>query len=487
MRKILLLALATFFLAFTSSAQLPDGSIAPDWTFTDINGNSHTLYDDLDAGKTVIIDVMATWCGPCWSYAQTGALEDLWADHGPDGTDDLRIYMFEADDATNQADLEGTGANTTGDWISITPYPIIDNDGINGPYAIGYYPTIYTICPSRVLVESGQASAADHWSYIDDNCAAATESLDAGILAYLGETATCSGGDYIPSVRIQNLSASGTPLTACDINTYVDGTLNNTYNWTGSLDLYDFEDVTLPAITGISGAFNVECEVVYAGDTGTDNNSVSADVILGPEGDNNLTLEIQLDNWPDETTWEIEDASGTIIASGGPYTGQNDALIFETITAAAIECHKVTFFDSFGDGFYATQWGAPIDGYFKLTDSQGTVLAESQLQEEWEERTDVFGVASNIGIEDINALTHLNVFPNPATNNMTVNFSLDTDSQVSFEVFNLLGERVYVSAQDNFVGNNSVTIDVSNLTSGMYTLNMIVDGDYTTTKVTVTK
>ena len=48
-----------------TTAQLPDGSIAPDFTTTDVNGNVHRLYDYLDDGYTVILDISATWCGPC--------------------------------------------------------------------------------------------------------------------------------------------------------------------------------------------------------------------------------------------------------------------------------------------------------------------------------------------------------------------------------------------------------------------------------------
>ena len=33
-----------------ATAQLPDGSVAPDFTTTDVNGNTHRLYDYLDEG-----------------------------------------------------------------------------------------------------------------------------------------------------------------------------------------------------------------------------------------------------------------------------------------------------------------------------------------------------------------------------------------------------------------------------------------------------
>ena len=40
----------------TSMAQLPDGSIAPDFTATDINGVEHNLYSYLDSGYQVILN-----------------------------------------------------------------------------------------------------------------------------------------------------------------------------------------------------------------------------------------------------------------------------------------------------------------------------------------------------------------------------------------------------------------------------------------------
>ena len=70
----------------------------------------------LDNGYTVIIDMNATWCPPCWSYHQSGELEDLWVNHGPAGqpgvsattTDDVYVFMVESDDQLTAADLAGT-------------------------------------------------------------------------------------------------------------------------------------------------------------------------------------------------------------------------------------------------------------------------------------------------------------------------------------------------------------------------------------------
>ena len=147
MKKILLSALVCSALfASNSHAQLADGSVAPDFTVTDINGTQHNLYSYLDQGYSVVMDVSATWCGPCWSYHQSGALEDLYVNHGPAGfpgvsantTDDVMVLWFEGDGSTTQADLEGTGGNTQGNWLAGTAFPIIDDASQNGPYQIAF-------------------------------------------------------------------------------------------------------------------------------------------------------------------------------------------------------------------------------------------------------------------------------------------------------------------------------------------------------------
>lgn len=65
MKKALLTASAAVLLSGAVSAQLPDNSVCPDFTGTDLNGVSHHLYAYLDSGYTVFLDVSATWCGPC--------------------------------------------------------------------------------------------------------------------------------------------------------------------------------------------------------------------------------------------------------------------------------------------------------------------------------------------------------------------------------------------------------------------------------------
>ena len=69
---------AAAMISLSAFAQLPNGSIAPDFTATDINGNEHNLYALLDSGYQVILNFDATWNSPGWAYHEDGILETLY-------------------------------------------------------------------------------------------------------------------------------------------------------------------------------------------------------------------------------------------------------------------------------------------------------------------------------------------------------------------------------------------------------------------------
>ena len=124
--KKLLLSAVLLLSAFKMQAQLPNGSIAPDFTVTDINGTTHNLYNYLDQGYYVMIDFSATWCGPCWSFHQSNTLKTIWTNHGPAGatgvspttTDNVIVIFIEGDGQTTLADLQGTTSGTQGNWLA---------------------------------------------------------------------------------------------------------------------------------------------------------------------------------------------------------------------------------------------------------------------------------------------------------------------------------------------------------------------------------
>ena len=125
---------------------------APDFTVTDIEGNTHQLYADiLDQGKIAVVQIAATWCPPCWVLHTSGALQGLHEAFGPDGTDQLRVIIYEADPTTTLNQLMGMGGNTMGDWTEGVTHPIVNESplsldmGIWRPFG---YPTVNVVRPS---------------------------------------------------------------------------------------------------------------------------------------------------------------------------------------------------------------------------------------------------------------------------------------------------------------------------------------------------
>lgn len=366
MRRLILLFCAAL-MATAATAQLPDGSIAPDWTATDINGVEHNLYDLLDEGKKVILQFSATWCGPCWSYHNSGALEEVYETYGPDGTDEVRVFFLEADDTTTDNDLNGTGTATQGDWVTGTAYPIIDNAGsIFDDYECTYYPTIFTICPNRVLTESGQVSAEEHAAIFQaNNCAAASVANDPTLLEVTGASVFCPGDPQDVSVQLMNLGLEN--LTFATLGVYAGGELLESTLWTGNLETYAIEEVIIADVY-FPGSTEYTVEIIETTDSNFDNNTASGTVEQSVESAMLIHVEIMVDNWPEETGWSITNDAGNVIEAVTPGSiGGAQGDVFDWwVTLPEEGCYMFEITDAYGDGIFGSQWGSN-DGYCTVT------------------------------------------------------------------------------------------------------------------------
>jgi hypothetical protein len=79
-------------------------------------------------------------------------------------------------------------------------------------------------------------------------------------------------------------------------------------------------------------------------------------------------------------------------------------------------------------------------------------------------------------LNDVDDMAEFAIYPNPAKDVLTVYCS---DKISSVEVFNLLGQQVYMAK----VGKASTTIDISSLAKGNYVVKLYTDKGVTTKKI----
>lgn len=265
-------------------AQSPVGTVVPNFTLTDISGTTtFDLYSHLNAGETVVIDVSAAWCGPCWAYHGTGALNSFQTSHGPSGTGDGYAVFIEGDPSTSTACLYGptgscaalpSGSTTTqGDWVTGETMPIIDLASTSAfPLIIPYYPVMYVICPNRIVSQSGVAGSIGTTASLDGYvtaCYKSTAALDAGTYSTADLNQNLMSCDSV-NVSVRLINYGSTTMTSASIDVKVDGVTVKTINWTGSLTTYDNAIVSCGKVGAASAGTHTVTFVAKNPNGGTD-------------------------------------------------------------------------------------------------------------------------------------------------------------------------------------------------------------------------
>ncbi len=201
MRKIFLLLSLTYSLSILSN--LPDGTILPNFTFTDEQGVSHNIYDNyLDKGTSVILEITTSNCEPCWQFHQSGQIQELYSHYGPQGSilqNAVMPILLESDPKTTRSCFSGNGdcgdTNSYGDWSAGIDYPIYNPSAklaakFIDDYKINEYPAIYVISPSG-YIKTFKGTATSY----EEIASYAAKSFQMHNSAY-----TITGGDCEPTL-----------------------------------------------------------------------------------------------------------------------------------------------------------------------------------------------------------------------------------------------------------------------------------------------
>ncbi len=311
----------------------------------------------------------------------------------------------------------------------------------------------------------------------------------------------CSGEQLLsPVVKLSN--GGNEVLTSCDIIYSVNGGTEQTYNWTGSLQSLEDEDVTLgPIAVDVTGS-STTINVTVANPNGmmdevaTDNTS-SIDIETAPGTEFTAELQLTTDGYGDEVYWQVTNSSGEIVASGGnpnvgldnvatgtfppPFSAEsygNNQTYTEEILLSSADCYTFHITDYYGDGLLGA-------GGYSLRDNTGAVM-HSDVENYQDEAIKDFSGTGAVSVDENILNQGLVMSPNPVIDILNVNFNLASAEEVVIRVVNALGQEVgteFIGTRS--AGQTTAQIDMSLFDSGIYYVNVIAGAESAVRKITV--
>jgi hypothetical protein len=95
-----------------------------------------------------------------------------------------------------------------------------------------------------------------------------------------------------------------------------------------------------------------------------------------------------------------------------------------------------------------------------------------------------------IGIAELNTATEFSVFPNPASSDLVIQFTLSSSSKIRISILNTIGQTVGVVTKEHFgEGRKMVTVNLNemNIAPGIYFVNLESNGVRSVKKIIVAK
>ena len=130
-------------LALTAAQLSHAQELAPNFALIDVDGHQFWLSDF--SGKTVVLDFMATWCGPC--VMQIDNLVEL---ESKFSEDELAIVSISVDSYEDPEDLKALALDHSADWTFA-----VDTLGISDLYDVTGIPKLVVVNPQGHIVYEG--------------------------------------------------------------------------------------------------------------------------------------------------------------------------------------------------------------------------------------------------------------------------------------------------------------------------------------------
>ncbi|NOZ48330.1 MAG: TlpA family protein disulfide reductase [Chlorobi bacterium] len=142
-------------------------TIAPDFTLENTKGVSYNLYDELNAGKSVLLSFFSVSCGTCAD--EVPLIQAIYEQNDSSKFTLMAIDSYLAD---NEA-IEEFISTYNGNYVGFSTYS--NNDVLSDSmYNIEYFPQNFVVCPNKWY----KKSSLDNVQLILDNCPSAASNID---------------------------------------------------------------------------------------------------------------------------------------------------------------------------------------------------------------------------------------------------------------------------------------------------------------------
>lgn len=253
------------------------------------------------------------------------------------------------------------------------------------------------------------------------------------------------------------------------------------YSWEGALSSYS--DITIEEELELStGNQKVTLNIVEVNGSAyeySETRTLFSDGWTGvyfPEDEDEFKIDIVQDKQGNQITWELIDSDNNVLASGGPYAalvGNGIKMHRTKVKVANNSCVKFIIYDEGGNGINCG-FG---EGYYKISDSKGNVIIESDGKFADMAYHNISTHEGNVSVDEMAKETY-HIYPNPVNDLLTI---VGNDIK-QVDVYNTMGQLLKsVVCEDSMVN-----INVEDLQNGMYIVNVIdKSGEISTRKVTV--
>ena len=163
----------------------------------------------------------------------------------------------------------------------------------------------------------------------------------------------------------------------------------------------------------------------------------------------------------------------TVIHETGAFDPEGDSLSFELIECGGLFCDEINGYQ-FPSAF----------GGFETLDSLGVLSFSAAIQckmqfaikvTKWRMGVelcsayrDILLENYNVGVNEINSISQLNVFPNPAMQNIILQLDSEKNFEEEIKIYDITGNLIFSQAYYIIEGENEINVNIANFSSGIY-------------------